>query len=126
MGKYAKWIKEETGHLTQAQLMGRCKEYSEKMLLAFPELVLTRGHYICSVWGDREHWWLSTEEGDVIDPTAYQFPSKGCGYYIPVDENAPEPIGMCMDCGDYCYENPNFCSESCEGSYMSYINGGPL
>ena len=69
--------------------MGRCAEATLAMAAVFPELTRVRGHYLCWVWGEREHWWLVEPNGEIVDPTADQFPSKGGGVYVPWDEASP-------------------------------------
>jgi hypothetical protein len=113
--KYSEWI---TKNITEAY--GKCKEMAEEMAKIFPELTIVRGHYYCMVWGEREHWWLVDEQGHIVDPTAAQFPTKGNGEYVPWDEGAPEPTGMCPNCGEYCYDGNYCCSESCSISYAAY------
>lgn len=105
---YDAWI---AAHATEPY--GRCKELSDRMLLAFPELRQVRGHYFDAAWGEREHWWLVAPDGAVVDPTAAQFPTKGHGEYVPWQEGDPEPVGKCMNCGNYCYEHANWCSDDC-------------
>jgi len=92
---YQHWIDQNV------DVAGRCKEITEAMVKEFPELRRVRGHYYCWIWGEREHWWLVTSDGEVIDPTAAQFPSKGEGRYVEFD--GQEPTGMCPNCGEYCY-----------------------
>lgn len=99
---------------------GQCQEMTIAMAIAFPELTRVRGHYYCYGWGEREHWWLITNEGEIIDPTAMQFPSKGIGAYVPLDESLPQPTGMCPNCGGYCYNGGECCSESCHAAYVAY------
>ena len=120
---YVKWIAENY----QGGGPGQCSEASSRMVAAFPELARVRGHYYCVIWGEREHWWCKTSEGLVVDPTAGQFPSKGHGEYVEWDEGSPEPIGMCIDCGSYVYEDgysTNFCSRACERATLNYLSCG--
>lgn len=110
---------------------GKCAEVTEAMQEVFPELNRVRGHYICPlcVFSSTPifpHWWLVAPDGQVIDPTAAQFPSKGSGVYEPHDESEPEPTGKCHECGNYCYDGNFFCCENCEISYMAYMNSGRL
>jgi hypothetical protein len=95
-----------------------CRVYVELMREDFPELRVVRGHYICPTWGKRAHWWLSTDQGDIVDPTAAQFPSHGCGDYEVWEEGAEEPTGKCMNCGEYCYGGKAVCSDTCATELM--------
>lgn len=61
---------------------GKCLEYAEALVMDYPDLILVRGHYYDSMWGEQEHWWTETSSGIVVDPTALQFPSKGRGDYV--------------------------------------------
>ena len=115
--KYTVWI---AANVSQAY--GACAEMTLKMKEAFPELTRVRGHYYCLVWGERAHWWLATPEGQIVDPTATQFPSRGIGVYAPWEEGAEEPTGQCPNCGDLCYGGRDLCSDACERSYLSYLN----
>lgn len=73
---------------------GKCREMSEALCQDDDSLTLVRGHYYCPVWGKQPHWWCKTSDGQIIDPTARQFPSKGAGEYVEFD-------GMleCEHCG---------------------------
>lgn len=115
MTKYRAWIKDNV-----TETYGRCAEVTQQMAAAFPELTRVRGHYYCFAWGEREHWWLTTPDGEIIDPTAAQFPSRGRGHYEPWDESRPEPTGMCPNCGGYCYDGNTCCSDSCGLAYAAY------
>lgn len=105
---------------------GKCAEITEAMAAAFPELTRVRGHFYCSEWGERTHWWLKTKHGEIVDPTALQFPGN-FGHFPPPEpymewnEGDPEPTGICMECGEYCYEGREFCSDGCRSAYLSYL-----
>ena len=74
---------------------GKCKEFCEAAIKADPTLRLVRGHYWCPVWNTKEpHWWCVDTDGDIVDPTAAQFGSKGYGDYIEFDGNIE-----CEECG---------------------------
>lgn len=117
---YQAWIAEH--YPTSISALGNCSSATRKMVAAFPELKRCRGHYYCYAWGPREHWWCETAEGEVVDPTAKQFPSLGLGHYEPLDESLPQPTGKCPNCGEYCYDGKSLCSEECEVSYLAYLN----
>lgn len=100
-------------HVKVPDPTGACAEVTEEMVEVFPELTRVRGHYHDPQWGQREHWWCVTEDGDIVDPTAHQFPSKGEGEYVRWIEGDPEPTGKCPECGEYTFNDDTFCSEGC-------------
>ena len=109
--KYSKWM---IAVLDLRDCKGKCKQYCEKMKESFPELHLVRGHYIDPLNGKYEHWWLLDPDGfEIIDPTCTQFPSCGTGEYVEWIEGMKEPQGRCTNCGEYCYDSTNFCSDQC-------------
>ena len=114
---YDPWIHENVSDYQAAY--GKCADITQRMVEAFPELTRVRGHYYCPCWGEREHWWLTDLEGDIVDPTKSQFPSHGHGAYVPRDESQPEPTGKCPNCGDYCYNGDYCCSESCGSAFVA-------
>jgi len=116
--EYKTWIEENV-----SDTYGTCREVTERMAEAFPELRRVRGHYFCFLWGRRQHWWLEDEDGNIIDPTAHQFPSKGYGDYEKWDESKLEPTGICPNCGDLCYSGHTCCSEVCSNAYARYCTG---
>ena len=101
---------------------GQCEEATKRMVEAFSHLRRVRGHYHCPIWGERAHWWCE-EDGQIIDPTAGQFPSKGAGEYVEWDESQPEPTGMCPQCGGHCYDGAGVCSDACAAAYTAYLTG---
>lgn len=113
---YYDWI-----HANVEDEFGQCAEITERMNKVFPELRRVRGHYYDAIWGEREHWWLVTSDGSVIDPTFKQFPTKGKGAYVPWRDGAPEPTGICMDCGSAVFNKDYFCSKECERSTVAYL-----
>lgn len=115
---YQKWINDNVN-----ETYGRCKEISDAMRKAFPELTLVRGFYYCPYWGERQHWWL-TDGDEIVDPTVEQFPSKGTGHYEPLDESKPQPTGLCPNCGGYCFDGNYCCSEACHNAYAAYCSHG--
>lgn len=128
--QYQDWIKK---NLDLEKAYGNCKEYCDAVKAQFPELILVRGHFRDLLWGEREHWWLKTESGEIIDPTVNQFPAYttmamdvGPDFYEEWDENQEEPTGLCPNCGEYCFEGRYLCSNRCEVSYRAYIMGGCL
>lgn len=121
--EYSNWIKTNVNQETHGY--GECHEVSHAMAAVFTELTVKKGFYHCHSWGRRTHWWLVDEDGQIVDPTARQFPSAGRGDYQAIsDDELPElvPTGRCMDCGDDVYKGATFCNRSCENSYAAYLN----
>jgi len=113
--KYEQWIEQNVSD----NCIGQCAEITTAMMVAFPELRRVRGHHYDAIWGRRQHWWLTTPDNIIVDPTASQFPGRGSGEYCEWDEGKPEPTGKCMNCGDYCFDNKIVCSPGCEAELMA-------
>lgn len=112
---YLQWTEEHVG----PDPHGQCKEVTEQMAAAFPELRRVRGHYVCPSDGPQTHWWMVTPDGTVLDPTKEQFASKGQGAYEP--HEGPEPTGTCLNCGGLVYGETSFCNSNCTKEFASYI-----
>ena len=121
--EYADWIAVNK-KVTYADCYGTCAETTLEMAAAFPELTRVRGHYYCVVWGERSHWWLTTPDGEIIDPTADQFPSKGNGVYVPWNDEDEEPTGKCPQCGELVYSGKMFCNDNCALEYKCFCMHG--
>ena len=102
---------------------GKCKEMSEALIAQDPSLTLVRGFYYDAQWGEQQHWWTKDSNGNIIDPTKDQFPSKGLGHYEEFD-------GMveCAECGKTMKEEEAsfesryaFCSGAC---HMRFVGLG--
>jgi hypothetical protein len=122
---YEEWISENV----EGDGYGKCDEYTLKMQAVFPELTRMKGFYHCPIWGQRTHWWLITDFGEVVDPTKAQFPSKGtCEYEELLDIELEDrlPCGKCMNCGEEIYKKnfyaSDMCSEECGKSFLRYLN----
>lgn len=93
---------------------GQCRKWSHLMKKSFPSLTLVRGFVRLDeshFKRDWPHWWLTTPSGEVVDPTAAQFP--GVFKYRPMDEENPI-TGRCPNCGEWsCTGGEFFCSEEC-------------
>lgn len=114
-----RWIAEHV----QGDPTGKCAEVTAEMAEAFPWLRRVRGHYFCVVTGrDHPHWWMQDADGQVIDPTASQFPSNGAGIYT--EHEGPEPSGKCPNCGGYVYDGGTVCGDMCARQYEAYCRGG--
>lgn len=109
---------------------GKCEDAVDDMVAAFPELRKVAGHVYCPApWGKRGHFWCETEEGQVVDPTAAQFP--GIFRYEEWQPGSEVYAGHCMDCGVEIWlpllnlaeepENPHapFCSSTCLTSFCA-------
>ena len=100
---------------------GKCKEMCEELVIKDPSLRLVRGHYFCPVWNTEEaHWWCVDIDGNIVDPTAKQFGSKGLGTYTEFDGNI-----TCEECGKVVKEeeaiimgNYAVCSNECAMSLV--------
>ena len=115
---YQAWIHEH--YPTSDSARSQCAVATSAMVVAFPELIRVRGWY-----SGIEHWWCKTDSGEIIDPTAHQFPDMGLSVYAEFREGVdPEPIGKCLNCGEYCWEwSPSHCtcSTECERSFMASL-----
>ena len=115
--EYSKWI---DNYLATNNPFGKCDSATDEMIKQFPELRKVRGHYYCHLWGQRGHWWLVCPDGNIVDPTAQQFPSIGFGVYEEWQEGEKEPTGICMQCGGYCFDGNAACSAECERKLAQY------
>jgi hypothetical protein len=116
---YAQWIADVAGNG-----YGQCAEITAQMAEAFPELRRGRGWYYCPYWGERAHWWLVAPNGDIVDPTAAQFPSGGRGAYVEYD-GRPLPTGPCANCGGPVYDGDTVCSEKCYREFAASLQLRP-
>lgn len=117
--EYAEWIAREVPD--HAAAYGNCAEVTARMVEAFPDLRRVSGFYHCWAWGRRQHFWCVTNVGEVVDPTARQFPSAGAGDYQEVTNPSEVPTGVCMDCGADVYEGATFCDDECERRTRAYL-----
>lgn len=115
--EYKDWVDEHYPEYTSS--FCKCATATLEMQKTFPELMRVRGEFIDPYLGPREHWWLKTQEGEIIDPTIKQFIYLSDSQYEERDESLPEPKGKCMNCGKYSYYDSNFCSDACHEEYMT-------
>ncbi len=123
--KYAEWV--DAYVLRTPNLLGRCKEAVAEMAAAFPELTRVPGHVYVARWGQRAHWWLTTPDGTILDPTASQFPF--IFDYEPWRPGTEVRVGRCMECGQDLYaaaesldvEPPHrsMCDDQCAAAFES-------
>ena len=105
---------------------GKCREAAKFLAKENPALRVVRGHYFCPIWNKEEqHWWCETIDGVVVDPTAKQFPSKGCGIYTEFNGTCE-----CSNCGKKFNEKDSgvdfsgryaFCSYKCHGQFVGVL-----
>lgn len=119
--------------ITHRQAYGHCYERCMEMKKEFPELIHCKGWYYEAIWNeDREHHWLKTESGEIIDPTAKQFPTNGAltAEYREYKAGDKVRIGCCAYCGEDIMgfpeegnNPPTVCSETCHKAYVNYLMG---
>ena len=108
MNKYKLWI--DDNYPTAESQLNKCRQASESMKKAFPELRIVRGF----VNFRYQHWWCVDAKNKIVDPTAKQFSLYGIKKII-YDEIPEEdmPIGRCMNCGELSYYHRDACCEEC-------------
>ncbi|MER6367100.1 hypothetical protein ABT255_01755 [Streptomyces mirabilis] len=99
-------------------LLGTCQQAVETLVAADPRLTAVAGWYVDAVWGEREHWWAVTPDGEIVDPTVEQFPTghvPELRHYAPYDGVYPCPgCGIAIACEDAA-NAVGFCCGACEG-----------
>jgi len=130
--EYYQWIEKHYSNADTAY--GHCEKATKEMVITFPELRQARGHYICPIWGLRQHRWCAEKDGRIVDPTASQFPSRGLGSYEEAHSDMLVRVGTCMECGEPImiplkeaevgYRGDIFCSRECENNMINCLNAG--
>lgn len=92
--EYQAWVDSYLARVVDPR--GKCKGACKEMLGVFPDLRRVPGHVHCSSgkWG---HVWLTTESGEIIDPTASQY--DGIFRYEPWKPGDEICVGRCLVCG---------------------------
>ena len=117
-------------HYSYELCYGKCHEAVRQMQKEFPELRTAVGYVFAGSWGDREHAWLVDVDGNIVDPTAKQFP--GVGDYREWQAGDPVDVGPCANCGEAIWVKVQrledatrkiLCGEACEKAYAAYIMG---
>lgn len=106
-------------------LRGKCKEMCDELIKKDPSLKLVRGHYYDPIWNsDQQHWWCVDRKGEIVDPTADQFPSGGIPEFY-VEFNG---VCECSECGKNILEENakfesgySFCSGTCYGKFVGLL-----
>ena len=119
--EYKKWIMENYPNPNKATSI----EAVQTMKKEFSELKIIRGQVLVLEIYDSPpirvfHCWCETPEGELVDPTAHQFPIPILSYE-PLDESRGDPTGGCLYCGGFCYDNENVCSEKCSRDFKDYL-----
>lgn len=105
-----RWISDRYPTADSAKL--QCSEATLELVNKFPFLKRVRGHVM--VQGQlRPHWWCIDPSENVADPTSHQWESPVV-FYDPLDEDAEEPHGKCIYCGDLLYRSRGAESYRCE------------
>ena len=99
---------------------GQCKKLVDSLIKEDSTLMPIRGYYHCPFWGKQAHWWAVTPKGEIVDPSARQFPSKGKGEYEPFNG-----IVECSECKKELREEEAmfdgqyaFCSTKCNMKFV--------
>jgi hypothetical protein len=129
---YAEWIEDYKTRIGDA-ILGTCQKAVDEMAAVFPELTKVSGHVYCPhPWGKRAHWWCTDPDGNIVDPTASQFP--GIFEYEPWVPGTEVRVGKCMNCGEDIWQAVEsleeaekvsgqcICSDACEREYRAYLN----
>lgn len=125
--KYQSWI--DANYPTQESAYGQCRKAVQKMIEAFSELREVKGHAETD-WGQRQHFWCETPEGDVVDPTRKQYPGGRVYAYEEANEDTLVVVGPCAHCGEGIRVplkeaqqgyRPELCSAECHDAYARYI-----
>lgn len=127
---YAQWIKDYEARMG-TKVLGQCAKATQEMVETFPELIRVPGHVYPMGWGKRAHWWCVTPTGEIVDPTASQFPGGFAGDYEPFEPGTEVRVGRCMYCGEDLYatimrldEEPphrTFCDDRCHDAMASEV-----
>lgn len=128
--RYTTWIKAYADE-RNGLLLGKCREACVAMAKAFPELTAVPGHVLVMHWGQRSHWWLTTPDGEIVDPTASQFPLVI--EYQPWTPVSDVQVGRCYQCGAALYAkvqslgedaaSRDFCDAACTAKALAFLNG---
>lgn len=107
----------------QPELRGTCQQAVEKLVEQNTNLTAVRGWYLDTCWGPQEHWWATTLDGEIIDPTVEQFPT---GHIPALRSYQPyEGVHPCPGCGApvESEQMAEYCCGACHGSTVGIFVG---
>lgn len=105
-------------------LRNRCKVLVGRLLDRRDDVRPVPGWYECPFLGRTEHWWAVTDAGEIVDPSALQFPSGGRARYVPA---APwDLVCQWRDCDNLVTVERLFhigpaCSDDCYGRIVGVL-----
>jgi hypothetical protein len=108
------------------ELAGTCKQAVQRLVKADPSLTAVAGWYHDALWGAREHWWTTREDGTIVDPTVEQFPTGHIAerrFYEPFSGIYPCPgceIGVAVESLELAV---GFCCGACHGDTIGFPSG---
>lgn len=110
-----------------------CAQFSRALAERFSSLKAVAGFYFSPNGASRgEHWWTEDADGNIIDPTADQFPCQGAGRYVRYSPNLHKTVkGKCMGCGAGLYSRTGIypcslgCAEMLAKEYGIRVAPGP-
>lgn len=129
---YKEWINKN--YPTPQSALNQCYEACKKMNQKFPELLITNGLIQVGIEPEeRQHWWLKTLSGEIIDPTEHQYQVFGMNivFYNEIDnEHDLRKFEQCkcIYCGTKFFlgkndwNNRNSCSNECVEKLENYYN----
>jgi hypothetical protein len=118
--RYKEWIAK---YLETNNPYGKCHAAVDAMITEFPELTKIVGHVEDGHWGRRGHVWCTAPDGEIVDPTATQFPAVF--EYEPWTPDSLVRVGKCMECGSEIWEKvpsldaeirKSACGKECEAA----------
>ena len=115
--EHKNWIDNYTGDIHR-----QCVEVSNEMKAVFPELRIAKGLVTIFENGkDYPHMWLVDAENNIVDPTKQQL--MDILEDKEIKDSDPQPVGKCMNCGEYVFERfymSAFCGDKCYKEYIEY------
>jgi hypothetical protein len=107
---FSLWINAKYPTKESAKL--KCAEATAAMIAEFPSLRRVRGVAMVGIHF-RPHWWCIAPSGEIVDPTAHQW-DRPPVFYDALPDDAEEPHGKCLYCGDFLFRSRGAGSYICE------------